>query len=501
MFYSRFNYLMSTLGLKNTDIAKAMYIDRSLVSRWRTGKREPTDEIIKNLSSVILGLCKDGESKLLLCRLLHLQYSDKLFDDTRLLQLTLTKWLAGSDESIQMNQTSDVNKNLEDALLQPIPVSLYSQEDGYRSCLKTLMEMALTANKPFTLYFFGNDNMEWFSRKKQFFRNFVQLVKRAKEIGITVRLIFHISNDSKKMSNYIDLWSLVQSIPGTELYGFYGLANRENNRRIFNHVNFAIPDTGAITGWSVRNSPHQYIMLMTDQKQTRNVIDDFEILQSSSIPITKNLTDFDLEKMIDFKTRDVFRESSREFLSHSTALPLGTMSADIMKEMMEVSGATEDETDHCLKLLEQYKIWFNEYNAQGMMEYYYIDWNNEVDLNKPILIPHSNKMFGHSLYYTKEQYKKHLLDTLHFTREHESFNFYPIEKRLYPVDIHVAYGAYLISFGEIYSSQITTCTHQHFANCVFMHINEQAQQLPQRIFSRDNVFKYFQKKYPDLGPV
>lgn len=493
MFHSRFNYLMSTIAFKNKDLADALYIDRSLVSRWRTGKREPTTDVVKQISSAIISLCEDTNTKLLLCRTLELQYSDHLFNDTRMLQLTLSKWLSDdieNDSSVQFNWDTDGSERL----LQPTQVSLYSGDDGYRSCVKSLLEMALATGKPFTLYFFGNDSLEWLIRQKKFFNLFSQVINQAKQIGMRVRLIFHISNDSKKMGNYISLWSLVQSIPNTELYGLYGLANRETNRRLFSHVSFAIPEIGAVTGWSVMNSPHQYVTLITDQKETRYVIDDFEILFSRCIQITKNWENYDHERLFNLIANDDYLDSSKEYISHSHALPLATLPTEILQDMLERAGFSSENISRYVELHLKYKRWFEKYIDQGSMEYFFI----EDEMSGEVIMPHSDKFFGKTLTYKQNQYFEHIISTLEYSQKFENFHFYPIDEPLYPVDTHIAYGAYLISFSESEGDQITICTHQHFANCVFMHINEAAAQLSEKLFLPSYPFQHYMEKYPQI---
>lgn len=495
MFYSRFNYLMSTMGLKNTDISKGLFIDRSLVSRWRTGKREPNEDIVKQISEIIISLCTDSNSKLLLCRTLQLQYSEALFKDPRILQHTMTQWLLEDTQSDSSFRMSWGGPQIE-GVLRPTQINMYSGDNGYRYCVKTLLNTALDLKKEFTLYFFGNDSLDWLVQPPEYFAYLSQLVEQAKEIGIKAKLLIHISNDTRKMENYIKLWSLFQPLPDTQLCGLYGLANREKNRRLFNHISLAIPGVGAVTGWSVKNSPHQYVSYITDPKQTRYVVDDFEILYNGCIPITQKRTDFSYEKMLDLITMDFFADISKEYISHSSALPLGTLPGEILAEMLAAAGADSRTIERILMLHHKFQDWFYTYSAQGVMEYYYLDADESV----PRAFPHSDILFGYNLSYTGEQYQAHLENTLLYVQECENFNFYPLgSKPLYPADIDIAYGAYLISFDDPYYNQTTICTHQHFANCVFMCISEAAKQLPEKLFSKDHTLRHYRKKYPSLN--
>lgn len=491
MFSARFNYLVSALRLRNVDIANELFIDRSLVSRWRNGKREPSEEVIAQISQTLIKLCGTLDSRLLLCRTIHLPYEDKHFQDTRVLEYRLSAWLSSSSTAVP-EAAPDGADPLSKAP-QPVSAALYSGDSAYRYSMKTLLQVALEAKKPFTLYFFSNDSMDWFARDEKFQEEFQQLLEEAKEINLTVRMIFHISNNTKKMGNYIHLWSMLQTAPNAEVGGFYGIANREANRRLFSHCLLAIPEIGAMTGWSVNDSPHKYVSMTTDEKETRRVVDDCEILWSQCILLSRNREDFSYDDLVGFVTDDFYKEGSLEYLIHSEALPLGTLPPDMLQEMLEEAGAGQQEIDHMLSVHYRYIEWFHSYTDPGIIDYYYVE--NPVKR----IYPHSSTLFGYNVSYTEERYLRHLKSTLEYARSCANFSFYTLNgQSLFPFDIHIAYGAYSIGFTEEYSNQVSVSTLQHFANCAFMYINEQAIRLPEKQFSLHRIAAHFKKRFPKL---
>ncbi len=495
MFHSRFNYLMSVTGLKNTEIANCLYIDRSLVSRWRTGKREPGKKTVEQISEAVYSLCSDTNDRLLLCQLLQLNYSNSYFqNDGKMMKYILAKWLSPDKEAEEPMKLDWGGGTAED-VIRPEPMNLYNGADGYRYCVKNLLNLALQAKSGFTLYFFGNDNLEWLVRDENFFSCFCSLLRQAGNVGMKARLIFHVSNDSKKMDDYVKLWSWFQSIPGTELYGLYGLANRENNRRQFNNILFAVPEVGVVVGWSVKASSHRYVSMITDIKNTTQVVDDMELLLSGSIPLLHTLLDkvhppdrtcarvgtefaamdFQYEALLNFVETDMFAGCSREFISHSMSLPLGTMPAEVLEEMICDAGGEEREIELLLAVHRRYQDWLETYVRQGTMEYYYFDTGKR---KRPLA--RSEVLFGRTLYYRRDQYQRHLNSTLTYMEQHDNFYLYRIEgDPIYPIDFEAAYGAYLIGYNSGPSCYAAVCTNQLFANCVFTSINDSAKLLPE----------------------
>lgn len=474
MFHSRFNYLMSVTGLKNTEIANRLYIDRSLVSRWRTGKREPGKKTVEQISDAVYSLLDDPNERVLLCQLLQLNYNNYYFQNNgKMLKYVLTQWLS-PDKETEHHIELDWGKETQEEVIKPESVSLYNGADGYRYCVKNLLNLALQTKSGFTLYFFGNDKLDWLVRDEKFFSCFCSLLRQAGKAGMKARLIVHVSNDSKKMDDYVKLWSHFQSIPGTELYGLYGLANRENNRRQFNNIMFAVPEVGAVTGWSVKDSSHRYVSMITDPKNTAQVVDDLELLLSGSIPLLHTRTDFRYEELLNFVETDMFAGCSREFISHSKSLPLGTMPEEVLEEMLFDAGVGKEETEHLLAVHRRYQDWQETYARQGTMEFYCFDSGK-----RKIPLARSEALFGRTLYYRKDQYQRHLDSTLSYMEEHDSFYLYRVEgEPIYPIEFEAAFGAYLIGYSGGASGQAAVCTNQLFANCVFTSINDCAKLLP-----------------------
>lgn len=487
MFSSRFNYLVSALGLKNVDIANAMFVDRSMVSRWRNGKREPKPEVVAQITKTVIDLCTTLDERLLLCRTVHLPYEPRHFEDTRTLEYMLTNWLSSS--RVEMPASAEVIDNT------PLPVSttLLSGDGAYRHSIKTLMEMAVEAGEAFTIYFYADDPMDWFARDERFLADFQRLAAEATEMDLTVRLIFQITNDSKKMGNYVHFWSMLQSAGDAQLGGFYGIANRDANRRLFSHCIFAIPGIGAMTGWSVKDSPHKYVSLTVDEKETMRVVDDCELLWSQCIPIVRTHENYTIERLVNFLASDAERVDSREYLACSQGLPIGTLRPEMVREMLTEAGAQRAEADHILSVLYRYIEWFHSYTDLGIIDFYHTG-------NTPKKVfPHSLMLFGYSLSYTPERYLTHLKDTLEYARDCPNFCFHELgSEQLFPFDMRVAYGAYCLGLTEGHGSKACISTLQQFANCVSNYINEQAWRCPATQASISDVARACKKVYPNL---
>ena len=96
MFSARFDTLLNTLSIKNIDISRKLFVDRSLISRWRSGSREPKNEEIAEIADAVIEACTEMDKQVSLCQVLKVSYDPMLFQETKTLTHILKKRLSDS---------------------------------------------------------------------------------------------------------------------------------------------------------------------------------------------------------------------------------------------------------------------------------------------------------------------------------------------------------------------------------------------------------------------
>ena len=80
-FGNYLNYFMWAFNLKNKDVARGLYVDPSLISKWRTGRRIPKPDVIYQIAEVLVALCETENTRIKLCNFLNIPYSSQLFSE------------------------------------------------------------------------------------------------------------------------------------------------------------------------------------------------------------------------------------------------------------------------------------------------------------------------------------------------------------------------------------------------------------------------------------
>lgn len=496
MFSARFDTLLNTLSIKNIDISRKLFVDRSLISRWRSGSREPKNEEIAEIADAVIEACTEMDKQVSLCQVLKVSYDPMLFQETKTLTHILKKWLSDSGPD-EKPKGIDWEKEPVAGMLQPVQFNLFAGFDGYRYCFKTILDMAIWRGKPFQFNFVGDDGLKWLTERQDFSTYLNQAFKKAMGTGIRVRIVVRISNTTWKMENYVRLWSLAQQIPETEVNGLYGLVNGEENRRLYSHAVLSIPEVGSMMGWSVKNSLHQYVSLITDPAVASHMCEDFDFLFSGCIPLTREIKDFSYGKMFALINNDLFRDVYREYLSHSFSLPLFSLPEKTFFEMCKRAGIEEGCAGGLLDIHRELRKWFISYVQKGILEFFYVDrgWNEKTVLHQ------SFSLFGVKLTYTEDEYLQHLRAALKDAGTYINFHFYPIEKALYPSDIHLAYETFFLSYSHPWLQQVTVSTHQHFVSCVFSYIKTASRKLPGELSEIKKVKEKYLARYPKLTEI
>ena len=102
-FNDKLLFLMNTFNIKSSALSKYLFVDPSLISKWRTGKRKLSfnSKNFDGICEFIANYSMSALQKKKLCSILKLNTTDKL-PDSHQLNIALHKWF--SDDSINFNE-------------------------------------------------------------------------------------------------------------------------------------------------------------------------------------------------------------------------------------------------------------------------------------------------------------------------------------------------------------------------------------------------------------
>jgi transcriptional regulator with XRE-family HTH domain len=184
-FSEKINLLMKMANTTNTKLADALGIDPSLVSRWRTGAREPSEDsrYIQLIGIYFASQAKQDFQRVAMLELTGHQMEDKNVGEP-VISNYLTRWLSDeskiSPKSIQVlldsigsaGNTAHVVQEVplpSEPSGQPIHTQSFSGIEGFRAATVKLLMHALNSPKKQTkLYLYSDEPIDWIIENPEF---------------------------------------------------------------------------------------------------------------------------------------------------------------------------------------------------------------------------------------------------------------------------------------------------------------------------------------------
>jgi hypothetical protein len=263
-FNEKFNLLMKIANTTNTKLAKALGIDPSLVSRWRTGAREPADDsrYIQLLGVFFASQARQDFQRVALLELTGHQMEDKNIGES-VIATYLTRWLSNeskiSKESIHvlLDSIGSVGNHphpIPNITLpvepdgQAIELQSFSGTEGLRSATIKLLMRALKSNKTSQkLLLFSDEPMDWIIENPLFAKQWFYLMSSCIRKGMKIEVIHTLSRDSNEMAIAVQRW-LPFYMTGAIVSYYYP----EKRDDMFNHTAFILEGEALVTSTSVR---------------------------------------------------------------------------------------------------------------------------------------------------------------------------------------------------------------------------------------------------------
>lgn len=183
---ARLHVLMKALRISGIELAEAIHVDSSLISKWRTGSRTlPTSSPhLKNMVNYFIAKDKSlGENTILD---LMLRYDSELsYDDSDTLYSNLCTWLTATEyANLGISETAT---GQDDGFYQA-GFRVYHGNGGRRLAVLSLFDYVLCAPRGQQLLLMSQEDMSWLIEDKDFLQlwqaKLVEIIKQKHKIRI-----------------------------------------------------------------------------------------------------------------------------------------------------------------------------------------------------------------------------------------------------------------------------------------------------------------------------
>lgn len=462
-FHEKLDFLMNITATTNVQLSRKTNLDPSYISRLRRGERQPLKDrlVIETMSShFVRNTILDYQVELL-SDMIYPDYKNR--DEFGRISL-LSDWFCdngvaiedGSETFERLKKTEEPcakepcaeNKTLEDISTQS-GSSIYYGIEGKRQAVLRFLVTVMKSKKANPILFFDDGDSAWLLEDGDFKQKVKKGLEAAIEKGHRIIIIHNIKRPLHDMLKAIELWIPVHFTGMTEAY--YYPKVRDN---LYKRMLCVVPDTVAVVASAIEekrdNTSNFFVMDPAAVKSFENEF--FQLLQYCK-PLFE--TDYSIKRKTFF---DLMAEDSGlrgDTIYNLECISVMTMPDEVRNQVMSrlSTGNESFKADH-----EKQKKFLREKLAEG--KYYEIVRKKDLQdiSNGRLQYPHSKLNHGRPIYYTKEEYVKHLENFIVLAKEYENFHFV-LDKRKKDIDLPLylkeGRGALLISPKDCYNTLLT----------------------------------------------
>lgn len=366
-FNEKLDLLMKIQNVTNSRLARSLSVDPSLVSRWRTGARKPSqkNDYIKEITTYFTAHAKMDFQKAALYEIMGLDIN-KSQNSLYPLQDLLYAWLADkkSPEKIFAEKFFDnLSKNSETHFKKTIneretinnfnieadkkEIEILNGIEGKRKGVIKFLQAAAAEKEQITMLLYSNENMEWLTADKEFYQQWRMLLKKVITNGHKIKIIHTIKREMSEMLTAIDYWMPFYLTGAVEPY--YYPKYQEN---IFRRTMFIAPGTAALNCSTVSEySDKAQQFLYWNPEKIELLAEEYNTFLKSCRPLMRIYTG---KNTYNFNQLQIeFDEQQAEMISLSDMPSFVTMPESLLLKFIEKNKTKQEIKEAVLSIYRQ----------------------------------------------------------------------------------------------------------------------------------------------------
>lgn len=500
-FSEKINLLMKMANTTNSKLAKALGIDPSLVSRWRTGAREPGDDsrYIQLVGLFFASQARQDFQRVALLELTGHQMEDKNVGEP-IIATYLTRWLANeskiSTKSIQVlldsiGSVGNQAQHLPHVQLPPEPhgaqveLQSFSGIEGIRSATIKLLMHALNSLKPQQrLLLFSDEPMDWIVENPLFAKQWYYLLSTCIRQGMKIEVVHTLSRDSNELAIAVQRW-LPLYMTGAIVSYYYP----EKRDDMFNHTSFVLEGEAVVSSTSVRGQDRETIQYIYSNESTAvtSAMIAFSTQRALCKPLVRTYTGAETKKYIDEQI-SLFTANSSHGVGMQSLL-LSGMPCSLLGSMLRRQQIPETQIQEILSQQEQ-RLQLLNTHLNHKQFHMVISLPRITDVLKgkvPALVPEliTQKTFT----YLPMEYHAHLLGVIELLEKYENLEItiLPSKHMLHTVQLFAMQSAGLLVLKHRNPKFVFVSEQNDLIGAIMSYVTQETSRVPKRERNRSFV--------------
>jgi len=224
---SNINKLMESFGVSGKELADAINVDYSLVSKWKLLKRKlsPHSVHTKRIAAYFMSLdLQTGYARIR--KLLLSSYPETQMETGKKTEALLCKWLSHSDDLLPIKTFVP-----ERGIAHAESFFVYDGNEGRRQAIRDLFEYMLQLPGKHDINMYSHEEMQWMIEDPDFLEEFRLSMLHLINRGHYIRIIHTIDRSPDSITSVLHFWIPMHMSGGLQSYYFskYGDFTERNS--------------------------------------------------------------------------------------------------------------------------------------------------------------------------------------------------------------------------------------------------------------------------------
>lgn len=442
-FAEKLNDLMRLENVTNARLARALRVDASLISRWRSGTRVPAGdtEYIGLLASFFAAGATQEYQRAEIRKLSGSEAAS--------LEQAVADWFRQGAEDAKRQSLSSLLQNLSrpgrsyfdcgsaSVRLQTSAVrngQYFAGVGGRRQAVLLLLALAAQRAAPCEMILFCDEVLDWVAQGKYFYEQLLSLFQAVVDKGGALKFIHPSTRGRDRVATSVEAWLPFYLTGAVEVYncGKY----RDN---LFQRLLLVIPGVGAVDSGGLVGSESTATFLFTDPIPVEGLARQLEAvlkLCQSSMNICRTADALTTtEVMADYWSKE------GEILYKGNVLQLNTLPGEMLDELLEQVALPEAQRrDVAQAIRTRTENFFRSIEKNVCIAMVPLHSPEEVAAGS-VCFSNAELLLGVNLPYTVDQYARHLANIIAIMQVNKNYHFQVIEEAWSSVLIMSKLGA------------------------------------------------------------
>jgi hypothetical protein len=493
-FGKRLSLLMSVLNITNSAMAKALSVDPSLISRWRSGSRTPAKDshYVEMIARYVADHAKMEHQKLAICEITGC--GPETLKKENLVQI-IAKWLldapmpdtqliGGFLSKIGLFKILPSNAGGIDISLEGQNVNFevfYGIKGKQRGVMKFL-SFAMQSKGTGTLLLYSDESVDWFLSDRDYaFRLGGTLIELAKN-GWKINMVHTISREISEMLAAIDFWLPLYMTGSVTPY--YNPKYREH---YFRRTLFVIPEIATFNCSTMENFQHSVSLLTTEKHIVELFEEEYNQFLNTCRPLMK-IPKIGSQEMLDLL--EGFEEQAAPSFLLTDGLPFITMPEEILESTLKQNKILS--WQHIISHWRKRSAFFEKnLRDHACIHILTLPDPERAKFDKiPVELPEA----GVEASYTLREYLKHLENLLYLVKKYENYHLCISQKSI-NTNVHVSIKDQtgIIIFKKDWPVRLFAINHPDMTNAFYCYAEDFLNRLPQQSKDRKYIIKTLEK--------